>query len=64
MGIMIVTLFFKPVEIMKTHFALIEDLENSFNPIYSEPICGSGSENVTDDKDFVSCKKCLNKLNL
>ncbi|WP_348746737.1 hypothetical protein [Tenacibaculum sp. 190524A02b] len=49
---------------MKTHFALIEDLENSFNPIYSEPICGSGSENVTDDKDFVSCKKCLNKLNL
>ena len=47
---------------MKTHFALIEDLEHGFNPVYGEPICNSSSEEVTSNKDFVTCKKCLKKI--
>lgn len=41
---------------LKTH------LKMQLTETYSSVLCGSKSENVTEDKILVTCKRCINKF--
>jgi len=50
---------------MKVHFAYVEHATESDNTTYwSETICGYDLDDIhlTDNKKFITCKKCLNQL--
>ena len=46
---------------MKLHFSTIDgyNTESGNNEEYGEPICGTYSENIINDWNMVTCKKCL-----
>lgn len=45
---------------MKTHFAIVEPANESDNNSYwSDTICGTESEELTNKWNLVNCKRCL-----
>lgn len=46
---------------MKTHYATLESAANESdnNDYWSDSICGTPTENISDDWKVVDCKKCL-----
>lgn len=49
----------------KTHYAFVDlGNESQMHDDWSDPICGVQGENghLTDKIEFVTCKKCLKKL--
>jgi hypothetical protein len=47
---------------MKTHFATVDyGNESNSSDEWSEPLCNTYSENVSNDWDLITCKKCLKR---
>ena len=45
---------------MRTHFATVDPANESDNHDYwSEPICGTYTETLSDKWELVTCKRCL-----
>lgn len=48
---------------MKKHYAILESSANESdnNDYWSDSVCGLEIENVTNNWEYVSCKKCLKR---